>query len=206
MKTRYNYYEIFHNVKAMGKQLFGQQYDIDDTDRPVVLKLITYFLQDENIASEYNIDLCKGLIITGPTGCGKTAILRILRALMPQPQKFPMHSCVGIGLQFRKEGYKVIERYGIGSFEPYVNTPRPVCFNDLGFEKNIDYFGKDINVMADIFFHRYDLFMEHHMLTHITTNLASKELEERYGNVIRSRIRQMCNLINFSTDSKDKRL
>ena len=40
---------------------------------------------------------------------------------------------------------------------------------------------------------------------HITTNLNAVELEKRYGNRVRSRLRAMFNLIGFDEDSKDKR-
>ena len=43
------------------------------------------------------------------------------------------------------------------------------------------------------------------MITHVTTNLNSQELEEVYGNRLRSRMRAMFNLIAFSCESADKR-
>jgi DNA replication protein DnaC len=43
------------------------------------------------------------------------------------------------------------------------------------------------------------------MLTHATTNLSASELEEIYGNRLRSRIREMFNLVAFDKDAKDKR-
>jgi DNA replication protein DnaC len=41
--------------------------------------------------------------------------------------------------------------------------------------------------------------------THVTTNLSASELEEKYGNRIRSRMREMFNLVAFDKNSKDKR-
>ena len=41
--------------------------------------------------------------------------------------------------------------------------------------------------------------------THATTNLNAQELEERYGNRVRSRMRQLFNLIAFDKESTDKR-
>lgn len=43
------------------------------------------------------------------------------------------------------------------------------------------------------------------MLTHLTTNLNSKEIETLYGIRIRSRMREMFNLISYSPFAKDKR-
>jgi len=62
------------------------------------------------------------------------------------------------------------------------------------------------NTMAEILLLRYDLFMEQGMITHATTNLNSAGLEERYGNRIRSRMRQMFNLVAFPQTGADKRI
>jgi len=59
--------------------------------------------------------------------------------------------------------------------------------------------------MAEILLNRYDFFVSKRMLTHITTNLSASELESIYGNRIRSRMREMFNLIAFERDAKDKR-
>ena len=59
--------------------------------------------------------------------------------------------------------------------------------------------------MAEILLSRYDLFTTHNMLTHLTTNLSATEIEEYYGNRVRSRMREMFNLIVFANGIKDKR-
>ena len=67
------------------------------------------------------------------------------------------------------------------------------------------YYGNDANIMAEILLSRYDLFIRQGMLTHATTNLSASELEAIYGNRLRSRMREMFNLIAYDKDSKDKR-
>ncbi len=59
--------------------------------------------------------------------------------------------------------------------------------------------------MGEILLSRYDLFLQRKIKTHATTNLNAQELEERYGNRVRSRMRQLFNLIAFDKESKDKR-
>jgi hypothetical protein len=59
--------------------------------------------------------------------------------------------------------------------------------------------------MAEILLSRYDLFINHHMLTHLTTNLNSSEIEDIYGLRVRSRLREQFNLIAFDTEAKDKK-
>jgi DNA replication protein DnaC len=59
--------------------------------------------------------------------------------------------------------------------------------------------------MAEILLTRYDLFIAQNLITHITTNLSASEIEETYGNRVRSRMREQFNLIAFSNESIDKR-
>jgi hypothetical protein len=59
--------------------------------------------------------------------------------------------------------------------------------------------------MAEILLSRYDLFISKKLITHITTNLSATEIENQYGNRVRSRLRQMINLIAFDKSVKDKR-
>jgi hypothetical protein len=59
--------------------------------------------------------------------------------------------------------------------------------------------------LGEILLSRYDLFLSNKTLTHATTNLNAQELEERYGNRVRSRLRELFNLIAFDKGSADKR-
>lgn len=77
---------------------------------------------------------------------------------------------------------------------------------DLGVETTRRHFGRGCNVMGEILLSRYDLFLQSKIRTHATTNLNAQELEERYGNRVRSRMRQLFNLIAFDQMSKDKRI
>jgi hypothetical protein len=81
------------------------------------------------------------------------------------------------------------------------------CFDDLGVEQNLKYFGNECNVMAEILLSRYDIFTTKKIQTHITTNLSATEIEieNQYGNRVRSRLRELCNLIAYDRHSTDKR-
>ena len=52
---------------------------------------------------------------------------------------------------------------------------------------------------------RYDLFVSRIAQTYLTTNLTGSELEQCYGNRVRSRLREMFNMVAFDKNSKDKR-
>jgi DNA replication protein DnaC len=59
--------------------------------------------------------------------------------------------------------------------------------------------------MAEILLSRYDLHISKKLQTHITINLSASEIETYYGNRVRSRMREMVNLIAFEKSTQDKR-
>jgi hypothetical protein len=42
-------------------------------------------------------------------------------------------------------------------------------------------------------------------MTHITTNLNATEIEKQYGVRVRSRLREMMNVVSFPDEAPDKR-
>ena len=87
------------------------------------------------------------------------------------------------------------------------NNTKLFCFDDLGVEPARRFYGKDLNLMGEVLLSRYELYLEtkHKVKTHATTNLNAEELEERYGNCVRSRMQELFNLIAFDKGAGDKR-
>jgi ABC-type bacteriocin/lantibiotic exporter with double-glycine peptidase domain len=50
--------------------------------------LICYFLDDQNTAAKLNIDLTKGILLSGPVGCGKTTLMKLMRYVPQASKKF----------------------------------------------------------------------------------------------------------------------
>ncbi|MGC3978425.1 MAG: hypothetical protein QM751_09495 [Paludibacteraceae bacterium] len=194
-------------IQTKGKELFGEHFQIIPEDYEVVHKLFTWFLRDEQQAQYLGINLHKGILLTGPVGCGKTSLMQLMRILVPQQQRFGIKSCREITFDFIKDGYETIQRYSSYAYTNTINPPHPHthCFDDLGAESTLKYYGNQCNVMGEILLSRYDHFINNHMITHTTTNLSASELESYYGNRVRSRMREMFNLIAFDSTSKDKR-
>lgn len=206
--TRYDYCDQLKSVEEQGRKLYGERYAIEDIDRPPVLKLLSYFLEDKAVATHEGIDLKKGLLVTGPIGCGKTAIMNILCAMCYGAGKPAIIKCRELSFEYSEHGYVVVGKYSKQCYHRYSGLPfrpRTICFDDLGLEPQASYWGNHCQIMAEVLLSRYDLFVEAGMITHVTSNLNAKELEEVYGNRIRSRLRQMFNLISFDPASRDKR-
>lgn len=203
IKSHYSYPDIITWLEAKGIELYGNHFKILETDYPIIYKLIAYFLKDEPTCFQYEINLNKGILLSGPIGCGKTSLMNLMKYLTQTEHKFFVKPCRDISFEFIQDGYQIIHKYSKGKL--YESEPRTICFDDLGTENNLKYFGNECNVMAEILLSRYDLFITKKTQTHITTNLSATEIETHYGNRVRSRMREMFNLIPFTTNEKDKR-
>ena len=197
------YSEIITWLQTKGKTIYGQHFHIPETDFKIIHKLIAYFTQDQQICSHYNLNLKKGILLTGPIGCGKTTTMNLMKFIAPPEHKFFVKPTRDISFEFIQDGYEVIHRYSKGKL--YQSEPKSICFDDLGTENNLKYYGNECNIMAEILLSRYDLFTTKKLQTHITTNLSAPEIENHYGNRIRSRLREMFNLIAYDNTTKDKR-
>ncbi len=203
IKTHYNYQEIITWIEKKGIELYGNHFKILETDYQIIYKLIAYFLKDEPTCFQYNINLNKGILLSGPIGCGKTSIMNIMKYLTPTEHKFYVKPCREISFEFIQDGYQIIHKYSKGKL--YEFEPKTICFDDLGTENNLKYYGNECNVMAEILLSRYDVYIAKRIQTHITTNLSASEIETQYGNRVRSRMRELFNLIAYDNNSKDKR-
>ena len=203
IKTHYNYQEITTWIEKKGIELYGNHFKILEIDYPIIYKLIAYFLKDEPTCFQYNINLNKGILLSGPIGCGKTSIMNIMKYLTPTEHKFFVKPCRDISFEFIQDGYQIIHKYSKGKL--YEFEPKTICFDDLGTESNLKYYGNECNVMAEILLSRYDVYIAKRIQTHITTNLSASEIESQYGNRVRSRMRELFNLIAYDNKSKDKR-
>lgn len=203
IQSHYSYDEVIIWLENKGVELYGNHFKIIETDYSIVYKLIAYFLKDEPTCFQYGINLNKGILLTGPIGCGKTSLMNLMKYLTATEHKFFVKPCRDISFEFIQDGYQIIHKYSIGKL--YQSEPRTYCFDDLGTENNLKYFGNECNVMAEILLSRYDLFISKKLKTHITTNLSATEIEKNYGNRVRSRLREMVNLIAYDKSTPDKR-
>ena len=204
----FNIKEKLEFLLNKGKTDYGNTFQFYQEDYELLFKLITYIQGDKQTAEKLNLNLKKGILLTGPVGVGKTTIMKLMRYLQTPHQRQLVIPCRDISFQFMKEGYETILHYSNRSYKEYPEhgyIPVTYCFDDLGIEQNLKFYGNECNVMAEILLSRYDRFIKDGMLTHITTNLSATEIEEMYGNRVRSRMRQMFNLVSFDKDALDKR-
>ena len=166
-------------------------------DIEILKRLFVYSIDDTKSCIEYNLDLDKGILLLGPIGCGKTSLMKVFNHLTHDYKKYIVRPTREVTAEFIQDGFQVIPKYG-KNFKGY-------CFDDLGVEQSMKHFGNECNVMGEILLSRYDLMKSAKRITHATTNLNANELEKIYGNRVRSRLREMFNLISFPESTPDKR-
>lgn len=193
----YDLKESIAFLEKMGKSRYGDQFKLYKEDHQVIYKLLIYSIRDEENCKKHKIDPNKGILLTGPVGCGKTSLMTLIKFFLPPELGHVMKPAREVAFEFNTHGHQIIQRHA---------TPKTIfCYDDLGVEQIMKHYGNDCNVMAEILLSRYDLFITHKTKTHATTNLNASELEKMYGNRVRSRMRELFNLIAFDKEALDKR-
>jgi hypothetical protein len=198
--------DLFLMLETKGKECYGEKFSLWKEDYPTLRKFLIYFFADSERAVNEGLDLKKGIMLSGPVGCGKTSIMSLVRYFQNENVRHTMKPCREIVLEFLSKGFDTIMKYG-KSFHRIDGAllPKTYCFDDLGFEREAAYYGNNCDVMKEIILSRHDLFESIGMLTHFTTNLSLEELETRYGENVVSRLEAMVNFVEFDTATLDKR-
>ena len=184
-------------IEYLGQNQYGQNFKIHKEDIPTLHRLVSYIIYEEQKCQEHKIDLNKGILLIGPVGSGKTSLMNILRIFLFRDEYYQIKSARDIAFEYQKEGVETIHKYG--------KQHKTLCIDDLGIENNTKFYGNECNTIAEILLQRYELLTNHKIKTHATTNLNANELEELYGNRVRSRLRSMFNLLSFPKSTLDTR-
>jgi hypothetical protein len=191
-------------LEKRGRERYGSEFKIDQNEHAIIYKLLAYFLRQEREAAALGLDLRKGILLIGPVGCGKTAVMMLMKLIATPACNYTMRACREIMFESTDNGFEVIASYSRYSFTG--SGPRTYCFDDLGAEKEAKIFGNLCSVMGEILQSRYDLFISTGMITHVTTNLHAYGIEKAYGKRVRSRMREMMNVVLYPNDARDKRV
>ena len=188
-------------------------FTVDTTNQAVVAALLAYFCKNDVQCQKWGIRPQKGLLLIGPLGCGKTTLMQLFSSVNHH-RRFQLVSTRDIARKFVEAGHSILDQYGAKSYKtkhqgygPVLQYDQPItyCLDDLGTEPSAKHYGNDCNVVAEILLDRYDQFIRRGMVTHATTNLNADDLESLYGDRVRSRLREMFNLLYFPEEAPDRR-
>ena len=190
-----------------------KSYDIDDENRETITDLLLYFGGKKEFEKSERINtpsLDKGILLVGNIGSGKTTLMRIMKELRITSIPFQSKSCREIAQLYVLNGIEAIQNYGLKAvkFQNGKCKMRHILFDDLGTESNMSFYGNKLNVMEEVLMDRYNHFINHGLITHITTNLSLDEIKDTYGDRLESRIHEMFNIVPLGAtkESTDRRI
>lgn len=192
---------------------------LDSTNERVFNLLCLYFIGDSQFNSEFfeysdgskmQMSLEKGIaLISSKKGTGKTVMMSLFQQNKYRPY-FQIET-KNVSSSFQKKGEEAIEIHS----EPLHIPPHPdffyydyigICFDDLGFELPKSYWGSKSDVMSDVIFaiYRKNQMKGNFSNFHFTSNLSGNDIQSRYDDRIRDRMREMFNVIVLSGESRRK--
>lgn len=178
---------------------------LDESNSHIFDMLCAYFSGDQSF--EMFGSFKKGIMLYGPVGCGKTSLMRMFSVNSFRP--FGINPVRKIADEYASKdgGVLALNKFSsmidVYAHEYYGHNQIGRCFDDVGTEESKKNFGNEVNVIQDVLYKIYD--SNQFSNFHLTTNLSGDEIESLYGHRIRSRMREMFNVIKFDTGSPDRR-
>ncbi len=176
---------------------FVKKYDYTEFNIPIIVNLIYYI---NGIEKEF--DLNKGILICGNVGTGKTFILKVLQTyanVLGNPNSFRIESIESMKSYFEEKGNF---RY-YNEFKPNLGKfGLNLAINEYGIDYDASFYGtKFIESFGAFMMQRYELFTDHGTITHMTTNLSLKDLDNKLDPAMLRRFRDMFNTVNLNGKS-----
>ena len=176
-----------------------QPYVFDDHSTPLVKSLYQIFKQGNRK---------KGVLLRGPVGTGKSILMKYFGVHCAE-KSFQMVSAAQLCQSYQRGGFENLQHYM--QLSHYQGAPlsniKGWCIDDLGAEMNpnITFFGTQINVLQQVL---QTIYEQSHLRGwyHITTNLASVQIKDRYGARVLSRICELFTIIDVPKKAPDRRL
>lgn len=181
---------MYSLMKWTSKNVFGKDLILNQYNK-IFIKTICYFLSKDNrFETELGYSFNKGLLIRGICGIGKTYLLECLVDNELNP--IDIFSMIHITDQIRKNG------------EFKIKARKIIFLDDVGAEEpTVTHYGSKISFFED-FILRYDLYNKSFYNLIFSTNNNFEELESKYGQRVRSRIKKMFNIIDVEGEDMRK--
>ncbi len=159
--------------------------------------------------NQLGVDYDKGFLLIGDIGRGKTMTLKILRryhTLLYSRTDALHRADARLGLRYAS-ATAVIGAFmdsGEAGLREFTARGRNYIIDELGREPpQGSHYGCRMDVMQYVLQSRYD--HRRDGMTHATTNLSPAGLEQRYGDFIADRFKEMFNIYRFPSGSSLRR-
>jgi DNA replication protein DnaC len=176
--------KYFFNLMAWTSEQIGKKLIVNESNKTLIKALCFWLSEDPRLEKELNLSFNKGLLIRGTAGVGKTHLVKCVSMSDLKPIK--IYSMIDIAQEIKASG------------EAAMNQRGHIYLDDVGSEEaTINHYGTKINWFKE-FIESYYLNSRSFNRIIISTNCSFKELEDAYGFRVRSRLREMFNVIDVT--------
>jgi DNA replication protein DnaC len=182
----WTYSRMYSLMKINSERLFNRPF-LHNLENDTAIKALCFFVsRNDRFMTELNLNPQKGILLRGPSGTGKTHLVRCLENNELNP--IFTASTIDISAEILKVGY-----YNLPSGKHNI-----LYLDDVGAEDpTVNFYGTKITWFANYIQLMYLRTKTYNHLI-ISTNLNFKQLEEHYGYRVASRMREMFNVVNLT--------
>lgn len=186
-------------------------FKLDQFSKPVFEMLCLYFSRDKRFEEcGENFSLYKGICLAGNPGRGKTEMMNLF-----QVNKRQSYYLVDMGRvqeqcseneSFYKNFTSCVPGWG-GSKKYFYQDQVTWCIDDIGKEELLLIYGNKAFVFSKIIEYRSspnNRQLLQYFPLHITTMLTAEQIGKKYGDFVRSRMREQFNWINMEGNDRRK--
>jgi hypothetical protein len=189
MQKRCNARYFFNLMAWTSENTYGKKLIQHEDNAHLIRTICFFFSRDERFETELKYDLNKGLLIRGVAGLGKTYLFKCIQ--QNELSKIDIVSMIDVCESVKEDGNYILK---------YEST---LYLDDIGTEEAvINHYGTKINWFKN-FIEGYYLKNKPFNKLIISTNNNFDEIESKYGFRVRSRIKDMFNIIDVK--GKDMR-
>lgn len=182
----WTYGRVYKLMKYNSQHVFGKPLDETPGNLPAIKALCFFIARDDRFADELGFDRQKGLLIRGPSGTGKTHLVRCAEDNGLNPI---------LALSILDITEKVTED---GKYQINNKSKKIIYLDDVGTEESsVKHFGTTIlwfKSFIETVYYRTKCY--NHLI--ITTNLNFKGIQDMYGYRVASRMREMFNVVDMT--------
>lgn len=183
--AKYFYRLMQHSFRMENKPFIQDEYS-----NPYIKTLCFFLANDARFETELGFDLNKGLWVVGVPGVGKTRLIQSISQNEIHP--IEIVSMIDVADTVKNSG-----DYCLPDFNK-------ILFDDVGSEQStVNHYGTKINWFKDFMELYYSKRKAFNRLI-VTTNCDFKEVEDLYGYRVRSRVREMFNVVHIKGDDRRK--
>lgn len=178
--------KYFYRLMAgTSKNKYGKDLIFDEQTKSLITAVCFFMGNDKRFESELGYDKTKGLLLRGVSGLGKSHVIKCIANNELTP--VTIVSMLDIAVQIKTDGVFNL------------NTPdgNRIYIDDVGTEEaEVNHYGTKTNwfkEFIEMYHFKYPLGFNRLI---ISTNNSFEQLEQKYGFRVRSRIREMFNVID----------